>query len=515
MLRPHACFLAGIATLAFSPDAHALAITSASCTMQATNSLRFDCSVTVDGAADVWVAFCEDTGGACAYNRFTPNVTRASAGTVSLTMYGMAASQAYDWRAVAKQGATTVTTARAGMTTGALPSEMDDIALTAWGTADAVRNVMFNYGCHDPVDPDHDWIVISDTSGRVVWYENPEDTVGAKKFVTALNVSRPDKHILAVLDHEYVIEYALSGEVVKLYCKDDPSVGGLQCVDAVSADKVFDEYVHHDVHKENGRIWVLTAEEQIVPDADNCDAVSATYPIIVDGVYAFRTSDDALVEEWDMSEAYTHSYTDATCTSCSAGYWGGRLTGCDWGHANGLWVDAAKQWTFSQKHWNRLVSVDGNPTSGTYRDLDWELEGDGVGGDYALVSSGSYTSTFDNQHAPMWTAGDTTLLFDNHTAAAPNDTRGIEIDWSTGDADIVGQYTMESPTGSGLNCLTGGAVMDVTGGNIVAFCVGSGTDDRPVFNEFDGIDSVVWGLKAACPAGQRSAPSYRGYPNLW
>jgi hypothetical protein len=510
-----ALFIAG---MTFSTRAHALSITAASCTQQVDNTLRFDCSVTTDGAADVWVGFCEHTGAACVYDRETPHVTLTAAGTATVTMYGMAESQAYDWRGVAKQGAVMAFGGRHSKTTGALPAEMADITLTTWGAASGVKNVMFNYSCEQGADPDHDWILIADTSGRVVWYQDPEDAMGSMTTLSALNISRPDKHILAVAGHSYILEYSLAGSLVKLYCRDDDTVAGDQCEDtSISPDAYFTDYVHHDVMKTGSILWALTAENQTVSDTDNCDGASATFPIIVDGVYGFNTSTDTLAEEWDLSEVYSPSYADATCTSCSASYWSGELTGCDWSHANSLWVDAAKQWTISLRDWSRIISIDGDPVSGTYRDLDWELEGSGVGGDFTLSSTPGYTATFSGQHAVMWTGSDTTLLYDNHTSTVGDDSRAIEIDWSSGDADIVNEYLMESSAGSNLSCQTGGTALDLLpSGHKFAFCTSNHTANDPLFNEFDASNSLVWGMKAECPAGVRTlSPSYRGYANLW
>lgn len=195
------------------------------------------------------------------------------------------------------------------------------------------------------------------------------------------------------------------------------------------------------------------------------------------------------------------------------------MSGCDWAHTNSLWVDAALQWTLSSKLWSRILSVDGDPASGAYRSLEWELEGDGVGGDFTLFSSGSYTATFSSQHAAMWTFDDTTLLFDNHLSTSGPDSRGITIDWSTGDADIVAEYLMEDSTGGHLNCLMGGAFIDVLPSETMfAFCPSHQQYYDPFFNEFDGINQVAWGMNAACPSGngvRDSLSSYRGYPILW
>lgn len=234
--------------VAIPGQAAALAITSATCSQQAGNSLRFDCSVAVDGAAEVWVAFCEDNGGACAYDRFTPHTVLGAAGTATVTMFGMAAAEDYDWRAVAKQGSTMAYGARTDVATGSLPAEMADITFTTWGTPIGVHNVVFNYACEQASQDEHDWIVIADTSGRVVWYENPADVLGTKYPIAALNIARPEKHILVVVGRTYILEYDLNGELVRLYCRDDSSTAGLQCDDAgVSPDAYFTDFVHHDV----------------------------------------------------------------------------------------------------------------------------------------------------------------------------------------------------------------------------------------------------------------------------
>lgn len=511
-----------VVALAYAPSAHALTVSSTGCVVQAGNVLRYDCPITTDGAAEVWLEFCE--GATCStYNMASPKKTLASADTVPVTMFGIKSNTTYRWRAAAKQGGVTVRTLPpVNITTGSLPFEVDDLTISTWGTAAQISNVTFNFACADGGVADQDWIVTADKSGNVIWYEEPALTLGVNTLVKGLNVARPSKDVLAIYGLEYLVQVDRDGTVERLYCRD---AGGGDCGEAaVPKDGVFADYVHHDLFRLPGSplLYALTAETEYVSNDDNCPPYGANHPIVIDGVIVINTSTDAVVAEWQTSDFYSPGYGDATCPtapgSCSNGYFGALVPGCDWSHSNSIWVDAGLQWTISHKKWNRLISVDGDSGSTTYLDVDWELEGDGLGGDFALFSTPSYTDTFNDQHAAMWTGDDTTMVFDNHSGAG--DPRGIEIDWSTGDADIINEYVMEDSTGGPLDCSTGGTVQSIQpGGNVVTFCVdddGTATTVDPTFNEFDGSNNLVWGMKVTCgTAGARdSAPSYRGYPNV-
>lgn len=85
--------------------AHALTVTSTGCTEQANNSLRYNCDVTVDGAAEAWVEFCNaPTWATCIPQalRQTAHVTLTAAGSTTVVIHRIPFSKPYIWRPVGK-----------------------------------------------------------------------------------------------------------------------------------------------------------------------------------------------------------------------------------------------------------------------------------------------------------------------------------------------------------------------------------------------------------------------------
>jgi len=79
-----------------SSPAWALVITGATCTQQADNSLRFDCTVTTDVASNAFIKFGEDLPVGCQ----EPRSTAASFNKTSheFTLHGLKPSDTFDWR---------------------------------------------------------------------------------------------------------------------------------------------------------------------------------------------------------------------------------------------------------------------------------------------------------------------------------------------------------------------------------------------------------------------------------
>ncbi len=523
--------------------AWALMVTNVDCDQQPDNTLRFDCTITTDAPADAWIRFGVDNptdGGLCTTARATPT---AMGGTLhAVTIYGLKPGEDYDWDAQARPagGGPMVSYGTCGtLAAGALPSgggssELDNLGVTTATGAGTRRanNFLTHYGCYvsdgatDNGDIAAEAFVIVDADGAIVWYQEPGDdltldTTGDSRLqLEAISISRPLKHVLGIINHEIIVEYDLAGNLLTLLCRDD---GSGYCPGTTTVpDATFDDYVHHDVQRVGNYIWALTAEDVDVSDVLDCDANAATttFPIVVDGLVSFDTSGatPVLDTEWDFTDVtgVTVDYSVATCPSPTGGYWADRLDGKDYFHTNSFWFDSASQWMFSIHDLDSIYSVDGDPASGTYNQLIWNLAADGSG-DFSL-GGGVYDDDFDTQHAAYWDPDGNLALFDNRVDVAGN-SRGViyEIDESLMTVESIEQYTVENVTGGNTDCPMGGNLVKMLSGNALTTCPqwGSG-DTRAVINEFDGSDNAVWTVELECATDYKpTGNAFRSYPNIW
>lgn len=126
-------------------QAFALSITSASCSVQPGNALRFDCTVVTDAPSNVYIKFGQDTGAGCQQLRETR--TSSDAASHDLVVYGMKPETDYEWRAYAQpsSGGAWVSTACQTESTEALPSGggtggLAELVISTSGAADQVHN---------------------------------------------------------------------------------------------------------------------------------------------------------------------------------------------------------------------------------------------------------------------------------------------------------------------------------------------------------------------------------------
>jgi hypothetical protein len=288
-------------------------------------------------------------------------------------------------RARAKNADGTTNGPSVSFTTGALPPTLANIEVTMTGSPEATEFVMLNYGCdtYDPGDgldeENNDWIVVLDTRGYVRWYEHPGWSLflyeTAEFSVSALANPRVNGNVMFIVNHEYIVEVTLEGDVEHVYCRDvscseeDEALGlcdfGSECDDAwVVPDNTWDTntYVHHDLVRANDQTYALSAEVVSAPDPDGLCGAAGDRDLVIDGVIAFDRTTNEQTVNWDLTDVYGYydastnlagvGYTEARCdpdrpTGCGGGYWGGLLDGCDWAHMNSIWIDDSDQWLMS------------------------------------------------------------------------------------------------------------------------------------------------------------------------
>jgi hypothetical protein len=497
----------------------AVTITSASCAQQSDNVLRYDCTVTTDVLARVWIDLCEGSG--CSYDRESESSFLRT--THEITIWNLAPSTSYQWQAHAHDRWGADTDGPHSFTTSDLSDAngdgTDDVYLStvvlapswsATGTSH-VENLLFPFGCGGSGTVSSDYLIIADTDGRIVWYQDVAQAMGyAPATIDAFTVGRGVNRIHAIVDKEYIVEYDLSGELVSLMCRCDAS--GL-CSNGATPDVCFDDYVHHDLQVRDGLLWALTAQEVSFPDPADCDgdASTTTLNFIMDGLNAWSL-DGTQVVDWDMSEIYTPWLCGQDF------YWRGLMDGEDWAHANSLWVSADDAWTISVRFTSTIIQVEGDLASPDWGQLLWELRGDAAdtSDDWSLTSS-SYSPDFNWQHHAWWTLGGTMMLYDNQRMTTDN-SRAIELDFdeTTGVAEVVAAYDL------GMGCDGQGGAFDLQpSGHVVANCsdvtATPGVIDASVY-EFDPSSTTpVWQLDVSCdqsasPPGFRAGPLYRAQP---
>ncbi len=512
------CLVALVATLllAVPAVAGAVTITSAVCAQQATNVLRYDCTVTTDTRARVWIDFCEGVG--CSFDRESESSFLVT--THEVTLWNLLPSTTYSWQAHAHDRLGADTDGTYTFTTQGLNDanfdgtddvDLSTIVMTPTFSATAsptVENVLMEFGCGESGSMESDYLIIANTEGEIVWYQDVSEATGKRPAtIGGFTVGRGVNRIHALVDKEYIVEYDLSGELMGLMCRCDSA--GL-CSNGAVPDGCFDDYVHHDLMVMDNTLWVITAEEVSYPDTDDCDGdpSTTTLDFITDGVAAF-TLDGTQILEWDMSQIYTP-------WACGQeGYWALQMDGEDWAHANSIWVNQDLEWTISLRFTNMVIQVDGDPASPDFGELVWELAGasSDTTDDWRLWSS-SLEPNFSWQHHAWWKRDGRMMLYDNNSMG-PIDTRVVEIEFdeSTMAAEIVEEYDL------GMTCNGQGSAFDMLpSGNVVANCSDDTTTrgivDGTIF-EFESTGhTTVWEMDVSCdatasPAGTRIGPLYR------
>jgi hypothetical protein len=506
--------------LAVPRSAGAVTVTSAACVQQTNNLLRYDCTITTDDLARVWVDFCEGSG--CSFDRASESSYMTTSHEV--TLWNLKPNTTYDWQAHAHDRWGADTDGTYSFTTGDL-TDLDGDGTTDPDLAgilftptysstetSAVEHVLLDFGCGSSAVQETDYLIIADTDGNIVWYQSIIGVTGHRgSTVGGYTVGRGVNRIHAILDKEYIVEWDLSGEQQSVMCRCDSA--GL-CSNGNVPDVCFDDWVHHDLVVKDDTLWAITAEEVSYSDLDDCDEDPSTKTLdfIMDGVNAW-TRDGTQIVDWDVSQIY------GPWTCGQENYWNMQMDGEDWAHANSLWVNSHDEWTLSLRFLNRIIHVDGDPSSTTFGELIWDLSGNlkDASDDWTVISSAGYTANFSWQHHAWWKPGGTLMVYDNQTLG-PGTTRAIAIDLNekTYTADIVGEYDL------GTSCFGQGAAFDMLpSGHTVANCSDNSTTpgvvDASIY-EFTGTGSTTaWEMTVSCdsstsPPSTRIGPLYRAQP---
>jgi len=190
-------------------------ITSAVCAEQATpavNVLRYDCQVQTSSQTQVQIEY----GPADDSSRRS---TAASTGTNhQFTLYNLKANNTYTWQTKAGSEVQSGT-----FTTAALPAQLDNATFeirTACSTCHT-EYALFAFGCSAGSEDD-DFLIIIDTAGAVVWYQDLSSIVGGSPAAVGSLSLSDEGAILLLVDRQWIIELDLSGKVLLSRCIREP-----------------------------------------------------------------------------------------------------------------------------------------------------------------------------------------------------------------------------------------------------------------------------------------------------
>ncbi len=425
------------------------AVVSATCTSQIANVLRADCGISLESEAIATLVFTDPAGEALEFR------SSSSATTHALVAWGLLPATKYTW-VVAPEGGGGDKSGT--LTTGVLP-EYADVDPIVTGTA-GVEAVAVPFGCGRS-----DVFVVLDAVGRVRWYEALAGEYDALSGVGFL----PDSAgVVGVVNNDRVVEVHMTGEITKDWTMEELGVA---------------KAVHHMAYSAGEILYLVTSEEQ---EQDGRD-------IVIDGVIALDMV-GTVIHEWTTNDAMDPWSMPAV--GFGHNYWAVEFPGAeDLTHLNGIHVDGQNRLTASLLEFDTVIQVDFDPTSPTYLQNLWVLAGGleiPMGTDFVNTTSVGGELGFTSQHHPTFVDGHLLTLSDNRTPSAAARTLEIEIDESSGTANIVQKHSF------GETCPVQGSVFLQDDGSVIATCAAAKT----VVQFADGGgDTPQWSMEMKCRDG--------------
>jgi hypothetical protein len=400
------------------------------------NALRFDCVASAEGAL-TWTVL-EDGAPLRTFTTEGPDH--------SVSLYGLAARTDYTWEASGDAGS-----AAGALSTGALPSDLQDLTLSTAGTAAGFDHVVL------PITCGSGWLLVADTGGRIVWYEE----------VTTSGGGGPSDGVsgFSVTDRGSFITAAQGRDLTEW------SYGGGTLLEASVSNQ------HHDVHYSDGFIYALTEHT-----ADG---------LTVDGFSVFDSAGTE-VATWRLEE---HVEVSGDGGGGGGGPGGGAQ---EWSHGNSIVVEGGRA-LMSLRWQNAVLELDANPDSPSFGEVAWVLVGDDADltSDFRWTDGGGYVG----QHHARWNLDGTLSLFDNGDREDDSRVLAIALDEGAMTASEAAQWSL------GTHCDIQGAGFDLGGGNMLATCGDGGWAAA-----YDAAGAETWSLDMSCAGGDgrgSSAPRVR------
>jgi hypothetical protein len=409
---------------------------------QANNSLRFDCTVTVDPPQPVQIAFSKADGTGA--ERI--HASSEALGLHHITLYVMAPETRYSYAVSAPEdpGLPQVT---GELVTGALPLEAELVVSVDGEPSSAL--IGFASPCVDGAYVD----VVDPTTGEIVWYHNMQ--LSQFGLLDAVSFTE-DGTALAIVD----------GSLVEV----DP--GGNTVMVALRGPEI-QNLIHHDVFRHDGLTYVLFKDHQLFDDVD----------FLLDGVYVLDGSD--VVAEWRLVDTgFVPHPRDSD-------------TAIDYSHANAIWVGDDGQALVSFRHLSAVLQIEGDPTDVEFGAVRWALShpDSDYPSDFTIGSAVGPPADFERQHNVSILPDGRLLMFDNRLDFNQR-SRVLEIalpseaTTSTGpgpEATIVRELALPA------HCDYQGGAQLTPSGNVLATCA-------PLRDgyEFDVNGKRAWSIHTEC-----------------
>ncbi|MBA2320926.1 MAG: hypothetical protein H0V89_07215, partial [Deltaproteobacteria bacterium] len=254
-----------------------------------------------------------------------------------------------------------------------------------------------------------DWFTMIDGAGRILWYE-PND-VYFQGIMTGYDWSQSSRTVLSVNDERF----------------QEQDVGGAVVLELAEGTD-FDAPLHHDTARWGALRYLLFE-----------------YPVgglLVDGIHVF--DGPTLVGTFLLGD---HFFVPGD----GAG---------DWAHGNGLKVSDDGDILLSLHVFSSVLSIDGDPASPTFLEIEWLANGAGGGlpsPDYVPVGEGFLRQHNASRH------GDDLWVFDNDGGAHSQAVR-LAID------DLAGTITTTGTWSFDTDCPNQGGAIPLPGGGVLATC---------------------------------------------
>ncbi len=349
-------------------------------------------------------------------------------------------------------GVETVEAGVVPISVGHLPPGLVQVSAASFAPHDT-RYVLFDGECDG-----FEALIIADHQGNIVWYQPFNADIGAFDFTD-------EGTVLLNLDYLVLVEMELDGTVLRQWLSSED--GG-----------PINEYIHHEVFKQDGLYYVITAESY--------DWDGVTY--INDGVQVFD-EDATLVLEWDMADTLADPTLYPTEHAYDCEFWNDLFdSAADWTHANSLHIDRDGNWLISLRHQDAVLKINNggmDESSPDFGRLEWWL---GEGGDFAWGPDTISSQWFEMQHHARTLEGGTLLMFDNANSAASARVITMNLDTSTWQTEITREQTLD------LYCESRSSVYLTEHDHFLATCGPVAT-----IREYSLEGEVIWQLSASEP----------------
>jgi hypothetical protein len=398
------------------------------------------CAVSSDNSLRVW---CDATlvasGTATVQMSAVGAPTRSFAAEASgveirLFAWGLKPNTTYDWM---------IGDAAGTVTTGALPADLTEATVSVSGAIDGFDAVM------QPIDCNDQYFVAVDSDGDFIWYEqNSLYQNGMNGYEWS-----QEARSLSIASASTFVEIEVTGDTLL----------------SLNQGADFSGDLHHDLGNWGDYRYLLFDR--------------TVNGLAVDGFYVFDGS--TLMGTFALEDHYTVT-----------GGGGPGPGGNDWSHANGINITDDGDLILSLLQFDSVLSIDADPSSGTFLDINWVVDGSGnglPGADYTAPSGAD--EGFSGQHNASFHA-DGLWLYDNDGSGDGSRAAHYELDLTAGQVLHVESWDM------GEICSIEGGAVPIGNGTVLATCATA----RDIKQYASGSTDPIFSLNASCGDGGGAGP---------